>query len=136
MISSEMDKTSIIQGGRHTDERGSIRFVNSFKFKDVKRFYNIEQPKNIVCAWQGHKIEIKYLYVVSGSFFVCRVKIDEWQNPSHDLAVDEFVLSEVDSQVLKIPGDYANGFKALEESKQDDYRFDKNMWHNWKHNND
>jgi len=145
MISSEMDKTSIIQGGRHTDERGSIRFVNSFKFKDVKRFYIIEHPKNIVRAWQGHKIEIKYFYVISGSFLVCRVKIDEWQNPSHDLPVDEFVLSEVDSQILKIPGGYANGFKALEdnskmlvfsnsdleESKQDDYRFDKNMWHDW-----
>ena len=55
-----MDKTSIIQGGRHTDERGSIWFVNSFKFKDVKHFYIIEQPKNIVHAWQGQKIEIKY----------------------------------------------------------------------------
>ena len=70
--------------------------------------------------------------------------------PSDDLLVDEFVLSEVDSQILKIPVGYANGFKALEdnfkmlvfsnnsleESKQDDYRFDKNMWHHWKHNND
>jgi dTDP-4-dehydrorhamnose 3,5-epimerase len=44
-----------------------------------------------------------------------------------------------------IPGGYANGFKALEdnsrllafsnlsleESRQDDYRFEKNMWKNW-----
>jgi dTDP-4-dehydrorhamnose 3,5-epimerase len=140
-----MDKPVLIEGGQFSDERGSLRFVNSLDFKDVKRFYIIEQPKNVVRAWQGHKIEIKYFYAISGSFLICGVKINDWENPSLDLKVHEYHVSEEKSQILMIPGGYANGFKALEdnskllgfsnfsleESKQDDYRFDKNMWKNW-----
>jgi dTDP-4-dehydrorhamnose 3,5-epimerase len=140
-----MDKPVLIEGGQFSDERGSLRFVNSFDFKDLKRFYIIEQPKNFVRAWQGHKIENKYFYVISGSFLICGVKIDDWENPSSDLKVHEYHLSEKESQIFMIPGGYANGFKALEdnsnllvfsnlsleESKQDDYRFDKSMWKNW-----
>lgn len=135
----------IIEGGIHEGERGVIRFVNDFNFKDIKRFYIIEQPENVVRAWQGHKFETKYFYVVSGSFFICGVKIDDWDNPSPDLPINTFLMSGDNSQILQIPGGYANGFKALEpnskllvfskfnmtETNQDIYRFDKKLWHNW-----
>ena len=60
-------------------------------------------------AWQGHQIEYKYFYVVSGLFLICAVKIDNWQNPSKDLFVEEFILSEEKSWILAIPPGYANG---------------------------
>jgi dTDP-4-dehydrorhamnose 3,5-epimerase-like enzyme len=136
---------TVIEGGSHEDERGIIRHVNDFDFCDIKRFYIIEQPKNFVRAWQGHKLETKYFYAVSGSFMVCGVKIDDWNNPSPDLSVNTFIISDDKSQILRIPGGYVNGFKSLEphskllvfsnfnmtETKQDIYRFDKKLWHNW-----
>ena len=136
----------IIPGAIHTDERGQLSFVNDFTFKDVSRFYLISHPNTeIIRAWQGHKIERKYFYVVSGTFLICAVKIDDWSSPSQNLDVFEFKLSEEKSQVLVFPEGYANGFRALKansqlivfsslslsESKNDDHRFPKEYWYNW-----
>ena len=32
---------TLIQGNKHTDERGVVGFVNAFDMKDVRRFYRI-----------------------------------------------------------------------------------------------
>ena len=46
----------IIQGGKFSDQRGSISYVNDFNFTDIERFYIISNSKeNPVRAWQGHK---------------------------------------------------------------------------------
>jgi len=136
----------IIEGGIYDDDRGRLTFINEFNFENVKRFYTISNKSTeIIRAWQGHKIENKYFYVSSGSFILCAVKIDDWDNPSIDLTVKKFVLSSKNSQILKIPAGYANGIKALEEnsklivfssntladSTNDDYRYDAEMWVNW-----
>ena len=136
----------IISGGSFNDERGTLRFVNDFDFSDVKRFYQIENNStDIVRAWQGHKVENKYFFVTSGSFLICGVKIDNWENPSKNLPVEKYIMSSKESQILMIPTGYANGIKALEENsklmvfssnnledaKNDDYRFPANMWYNW-----
>jgi dTDP-4-dehydrorhamnose 3,5-epimerase-like enzyme len=136
----------LIDGGIFQDERGTLRFVNDFNFSDVKRFYQIENSSfDIVRAWQGHKVENKYFFVTSGSFIVCCVNINDWDNPSPDLPVEKIVLTANDSSILMIPAGYANGFKALEggsklivfssntleEANDDDYRFDADMWVNW-----
>lgn len=137
---------TIIKGGIHQDNRGKISFVNDFDFSDVKRFYIIQNDtEDIVRAWQGHKFENKYFYVISGAFLVCSVKIDDWINPSEYLPVEKFIISSTESEILLIPGGNANGVKALEEnsklmvfssntleeSKEDEYRFDVNLWVNW-----
>ncbi|PSK94466.1 WxcM-like domain-containing protein [Taibaiella chishuiensis] len=136
----------IIQGGRHTDARGTISFVNDFVMEEVKRFYVIEHPDtDIVRAWQGHRKEQKWFYVVSGSFRLVLVAPDNWEAPSPDLETAEFLLHAGDSQVLHVPGGYASGFKALEpnskmiiysdasvkESSADDFRYDKGKWYTW-----
>lgn len=73
------------------------------------------------------------------------VRPDDWKNPSTDLEVKEFVLSDNSSGVLHIPSGYANGFRALEsnskvvvfsdftveQSSNDNYRFDQNLWYDW-----
>jgi hypothetical protein len=36
-----MREIQIIEGGFHKDERGTIKFINNFDFKDVRRMYMI-----------------------------------------------------------------------------------------------
>ena len=140
------EKPNIIQGGQFEDERGKLIFFNDFDMKEVKRFYIIEHPDaSIVRAWQGHKIEKKWFYVISGSFKVVLVQPDNWETPSSDIKVEEFIMKASENTVLSVPDNYANGFKAMEpgskimvfssftveESSEDNYRFDKSIWYNW-----
>ena len=141
-----LKKPSIIQGGKHSDARGRMSFVNAFSMDAVKRFYVIE-PKNteIIRAWQGHKQEEKWFHVLNGSFAVVLVEIDNWATPSDNLPYEKFVLEADNNQVLHVPKGYANGFIALEadarllvfsdaslaESADDNYRFDANKWFEW-----
>lgn len=133
----------IYQGNTHTDERGNIRFVNDFEFKDVKRFYQIENAeKDYVRAFHGHEREAKYVHVVTGSILIYAIYVENFQNPSKDSPINKFFLSETNPQVLYIPPHYANGFKTLEkhtkvifystsllkESEEDDYRIASNFW--------
>jgi dTDP-4-dehydrorhamnose 3,5-epimerase-like enzyme len=142
-----MEEIVIIQGGNYVDARGKLIFFNDFDMKNVRRFYVIEHPdSSIIRAWQGHKKEEKWLYVMKGSFKVVLVKPDDWDNPSLDLEPTEFILRAKANQVLYIPGNFANGLKALEpesrimvfssftveESSRDNYRFDKEQWYEWK----
>lgn len=141
-----MKTPKIINGGFHSDERGSISFVNEFDFSEVKRFYNICHPTTeVIRAWQGHKEESKWFYVNSGSFKIVLVKIDDWGLGTNANMPVEFHLDFSEPQILFIPGGYVNGFQAtspnsklmvfsnftIEESKNDDFRFDKSLWYKW-----
>jgi dTDP-4-dehydrorhamnose 3,5-epimerase len=141
--------SQIIQGRTHIDERGKLIFFNEFDMSGVKRFYVIEHHSmTTVRAWQGHRKEEKWFYVISGSFKVALVQPDDWERPSQELLVEEYVLTASKPEVLHIPGGYANGFKGLEpgskmmvfssftvaESKADDYRFDADKWYDWNTN--
>ena len=141
-----MKDPKIISGGIHSDERGSISFINEFDFSEVKRFYNIyHSSTEVVRAWQGHKEESKWFYVSSGSFKIVLVKIDDWDLGRTANLPLEFHLEFSKPQILFIPGGYVNGFQAttsdsklmvfsdftIEESKNDDFRFDKNLWYKW-----
>ncbi|MEB0262955.1 MULTISPECIES: hypothetical protein [unclassified Mucilaginibacter] len=137
-----------INGGSFSDERGSLSFVNHFSLDDVRRFYHI-QPANteIVRAWQGHKFEQKWFYVVAGSFKIVVVRPNGWENPIHIHNLYEYTVTEL-TGILHIPGGYANGFKALEpnsklivfsdfsveQSAADECRFDKQLWYDWNKN--
>lgn len=137
---------SIIYGNTYQDERGSLCFVNGFDMSGVKRFYTISHPDiTIIRAWQGHKIEQKWFHVLDGAFEIRLVQLDDWVAPSPRLPIQEFKLSSSVSQVLQVPAGFATGFRAqipnsrmiiysnlpLEESFQDDFRFDKNLWCHW-----
>ena len=115
--------------------------------KDVIRFYVIEHADTlIVRAWQGHRVEQKWFYVIQGSFKVILIQPDNWENPSNELDSEEFNLTATDPRVLYVPGNYINGFKALqanskiivfssftvEESSNDSFRFEMNKWYDWK----
>jgi len=140
------NQPQIIQGNIHEDERGKLFYANEFDLSEVKRYYIIEHPDTKVTrAWQAHQKEQKWFQVISGSFLVAVVQPDNWENPSEKLEVRKFVLNADKNQILHIPGNFANGFKALEknsrmivfsdfsleESSKDNFRFDSKLWFDW-----
>lgn len=139
-------KPAIIKGGSFSDERGTMRFVNEFRFEDVKRFYFIKHTDtSVVRTWQGHQFEKKYFYPITGSFVIACVKIDDFQNPSDKLIPEYHILSANNSEILTIPKGYANGLKALEpnseimifsdtfleESINEKIRYPAHWWFDW-----
>nr|WP_315161307.1 WxcM-like domain-containing protein [uncultured Flavobacterium sp.] len=138
---------NLIQGGSYQDERGKLTFVNDFNLSQVKRYYIIEHTDvSVVRAWQGHKKEQKWFQVISGRFLVSVIQPDNWENPSKNIEPETFILEATENKVLHIPGGFANGFKALEpnsrvivfsdfsleESVNDNFRFDSQLWFDWK----
>lgn len=128
-----------IQGGLAVDDRGKVRFVNNFDFKDVKRFYQVENHRqNFIRAWHGHKKEGKYVYVSRGSALVAAVDMDTEE-------ITKIVLCSSTPKILYIPPNYYNGFKnleentdilffsttTLEESAGDDIRQPYDKWNIW-----
>ena len=129
----------LINGGVAVDDRGQLSFVNDFDFKDVKRFYMVENhEQGFIRAWHGHKKEGKYVYVPSGAILIGAVNLETEE-------VERFVLSSSKPQVLYIPPGYANGFmnlqdntkviffstSTLEDSMGDDIRFEWDKWNIW-----
>jgi len=142
-----MKEPYLIQGGIFSDERGTLNYVNDFSLQKIQRFYTIMQsPESGPRAWQGHKTEAKYFYCLKGSFAIRLVKIINWENPENNPEIKSFTLSEFQSEILVIPGGYANGIKALEkdsqllifsektikEARDDEQRFEADKWINWK----
>ena len=137
---------AMLKGGIAVDDRGSVSFVNDFDFSDVKRFYMIKNhAQGFIRAWHGHKKEAKYFTVVKGSALICGVEIDDWKSPSKNLQITRFVLSEAAPSVLYLPEGFANGAMSLtsdttivvystvslQESLNDDIRFDSRYWNPW-----
>lgn len=136
----------IIKGDSYTDQRGTLRFVNGFDLKDVRRFYTIQHPDtSIVRAWQGHEIETKWFFPLKGSFVVAWVEIDDFGKPSENLKAEYKILKAIEPLVVHVPAGYANGLKALEpdselmvfssltlkEAKTDDKRYPAEWWFDW-----
>lgn len=133
----------IIEGGNFSDHRGTISYVNDFKFTDIERFYIISNSQqNPIRAWQGHKLDAKNFYCLTGSFNIHFIKIDNWENPSKELTVETIFVSANDSKIVHIPAGYANAIESLEkESKlisfstlplanvgDDDIRYASDYW--------
>lgn len=139
-------KVRIIEGGLVVDDRGTVSFVNGFDFSGVKRFYKVTNHKvGFVRAWHAHRHEAKYVTVLQGAAIIGAVKIDNWEKPSRDNKVNRYILSTDKPSVVYIPAGYANGFMSLtedtilvffstatvEESRDDDVRYDARYWDIW-----
>lgn len=109
----------IIQGGLAKDLRGQIRFVNDFDMSLVKRFYIIKNADSeLIRGWRAHRIEQRWFYVISGSFIMNIVKIDDWDSPSQNLPIESKTLNVHDNQVLHLSEGYGTAFFALEENSE------------------
>ena len=141
------DKPKIIDGGISIDDRGQVVFVNDFDLKDVKRFYTVRNhAAGFVRAWHAHKKEAKYVMVVKGAALFGVVAIDNWKKPAKKAKVARYVLSAESPKMLYIPPGHANGFMSLttdtqlifystltlDESLNDDFRYDSRYWDIWK----
>ncbi|MCC2600013.1 WxcM-like domain-containing protein [Sphingobacterium sp. FBM7-1] len=116
-----MEETSIksIIGGIAKDHRGQIRFVNDFDMAQVKRFYIIKNTDTeLVRGWRAHRIEQRWFYVLSGSFAVDLIQIDDWANASPELPVEKRILTAEEQQVLHVPVGYGTAFQALEPESE------------------
>lgn len=149
MAETKQPETSgprLIEGALVVDDRGSVSFVNDFDFAGVRRFYIVANHRaGFVRAWHAHRKEAKYVTVTRGAALVGAVRIDNWDDPSPDARVHRHVLSAQNPSVLYIPAGYANGFMSLtddatliffststiEESRQDDVRYDSRRWDIW-----
>ena len=136
-------KPKIITGGNFTDHRGTVSYVNDFSFNGIERFYIISNSDAYpVRAWQGHKLDSKNFYCLSGSFRIHYVKIDDWEHPSKDLTIETVTLLASESKMLHIPAGYANAIESLESHSKlvsfstlplhnvsdDDVRYEANYW--------
>jgi dTDP-4-dehydrorhamnose 3,5-epimerase-like enzyme len=143
---SETRVPTILAGDIAVDDRGSLSFVNAFAFDDVKRFYVVANHRaGFVRAWHGHRREAKYMTCVTGCAVAAAVPIDNWQAPACNVTPDRFVLSAARPSILYVPPGYANGFMSLtadtrmlifstatlEESREDDVRWDARYWDCW-----
>ncbi|MDM1295927.1 WxcM-like domain-containing protein [Sphingobacterium sp. N143] len=114
-----MNELSIIQGGIAKDERGQIRFVNEFDMSLVKRFYIIRNADTkLVRGWRAHRIEQRWFYVLSGSFNVDLVKIDNWDSPDPSLYIKNVILRAADMQIFHVPPGYGTAFRALDANSE------------------
>jgi dTDP-4-dehydrorhamnose 3,5-epimerase len=137
---------SLAKGGLTVDDRGALTFCNDIDLMGVRRFYTItNHVVGQVRAWHGHRIERKLIWPVAGAMLIGVVRIDNWENPSKTNEVTRIVLSANAPQMLLVPPGFANGTMSLtpdavllvlsnlslDESANDDVRFDARYWDPW-----
>lgn len=97
---------------RYFDERGSSNEIfrrdmpDMFEEEIVQTNMNVTYP-GIVRAWHMHRMgQVDYYFLVRGVMKICAFDDD-----SNEL--DEFFLSGQLPQILRVPGKYWHGFKAI-----------------------
>ena len=142
----EILKPRLIIGGRHTDDRGVVSFINDFEMEPVKRVYFIEHANtSFIRGWQGHLKENKWFYVVKGAFDMRLLATESFSSPFEQVNLFSYTMDAAQPMVLHVPGGFLTSFRALEEgailqvfsdftvqeSKDDDYRFPLDKWNIW-----
>jgi len=139
---SQLKEPILYKGGIHTDDRGDLIYNNELPELnfDIKRFFFIE-PSGMR-GWHGHQNEDNLFTVASGLLKILLVKPDDWERPSHNLPVLEYVLSH-NGDTLYVPKGYVSAMKCVtefgtvmvcsnrtvQESIEDTFRFSSNFWY-------
>lgn len=136
----------ITVGNRHQDNRGSITYNNEFDASIIKRIYTIENHSvDFVRGWQGHKIEQRWFAAMKGTFEISVIQVDDFVNPSKDLTIDKYELTDKELTYLHIPKGCITAIQSKEEGSkllvlsdyalgevQDEYRFPLEFFINFK----
>tara|TARA_B110000003_G_scaffold125200_1_gene127421 strand:+ start:13302 stop:13733 length:432 start_codon:yes stop_codon:yes gene_type:complete len=135
---------SLITGGAHSDNRGQLKYNNTFNLSQVKRMYSIIiNNKFNIRRWQGHKIEQRWFTAISGSFNIKLILVDNWIEPNSNLNIINFQLSSDSLDILHIPAGYVTSIEANLDNSillvmsdysfneiNDEYRFPENYFKN------
>ena len=124
----------LIQGGSHTDDRGTLRFCNDFDMSAVKRFYTISNSaEQSVRGWIGHKKETKWFFPLKGRTVIEVESFGQDLQDEQDFrsrvlssesrvgidaegakgSLERFILNENEPKVLKVPP--GNWFKIVQD---------------------
>lgn len=140
-----MTKPTLFPISIHRDDRGELRYCNEFNLSSAKRFYSIRFGQiEQIRAWQAHKVETKAILPIAGITKIVLVELFDFDNGITG-STYEFVLDSNSPAVLLVPSGYANGLQAksmdselmifsnfsLNEAKNDDFRFDRDMFYSW-----
>lgn len=132
----------LLEGKKYQDERGIITYNNDFDTSQIKRIYTIEnQSTEFVRGWQGHKIEQRWFACMKGSFEISVIKVDNFTQPSKDLTIQKYLLTDEVLTYLHIPAGCITAIQAKSEKSKlmvladyglgelaDEYRFDLNYF--------
>ncbi|ANF51552.1 sugar epimerase [Chryseobacterium glaciei] len=141
-----MEMPKIIEGGKYSDERGSLLFNNDFNLSEIRRMYCIENADvDFVRGWTGHQIEQRWFSALQGSFTIKLIKIDNWENPSNNSEILDFELSSENLDVLHVPKGFVSAIQSKEKGARllvmadyflgeinDDFRFPIDYFENLK----
>lgn len=148
---TDYTEPTVITGGLAVDDRGALSFCNNLDLSGSRRYYVIaNHERNFVRGWHGSRRNAKVFIPITGTFVVA------WRNLYLDDAglVDlikepenhgRVVLSELNPQILVLPGGFLNANSALtegarlmvinsltlDEAKNDDFRaplYSKDDW--------
>lgn len=102
-----------ITGSRHQDERGIITYNNDFDASQIKRIYTIENHStDFIRGWQGHKIEQRWFACMKGVFEISVIFVDDFENPSRDLTIQKYLLTDDVLTYLHIPSGCITAIQA------------------------
>lgn len=132
----------ILHGKAHQDNRGIITFNNEFDASEIKRIYTIENHSpDFIRGWQGHKIEQRWFACMKGSFEVSVIEVDDFTNPSKDLTIQKYLLTDEVLTYLHVPSGCITAIQAKQDGSKllvladyglgeinDEYRFDLNYF--------
>lgn len=109
----------LLEGKKYQDERGIITYNNDFDATEIKRIYTIENHStDFIRGWQGHKIEQRWFASIKGSFEISVIEVDDFTNPSKDLIIQKYILTDDVLTYLHIPSGHITAILAREnESK-------------------
>ncbi|MGO4709162.1 WxcM-like domain-containing protein [Chryseobacterium sp. 2TAF14] len=131
-----------LKGNKHQDERGIITYNNDFDASQIKRIYTIENHStDFIRGWQGHQVEQRWFACMKGSFEISVILVDDFENPSKDLTIQKYLLSDDVLTYLHVPAGHVTAIQAKSEGSKllvfvnyhlnelnDEYRFDLNYF--------
>ena len=127
----------VIEGGVFRDHRGELKYNNSFDASKVRRLYIIENSKlELKRGWKAHKIEQRWFIVLTGSFEINVVNVENFDSPKRMKDFYKYKLDAKSMTVLHCPPGHATLIQAKERNSkllamgdyllgdtEDDYRF-------------
>lgn len=109
----------LLEGKKYQDDRGLITFNNDFDASQVKRIYTIENHStDFIRGWQGHRIEQRWFAAIKGSFTISVIQLKDFDNPSRDVIVKTYTLTDETLTYLHVPAGHITAIQSLEENSK------------------